>query len=833
MGGLKENWERLVNIWDLKGDSDPSYIIYLMRTILLNLEDVYSVGSATELQEAIDQIGDGAGTIFVESGVHEITVPIDIDGSGSLIIYGHGDNTILKPIDLVSVFNITDAESVILEKLRFDTSNYTGATQAILVNEISNNVISFEDVSIIGNNVGIGIELQSDNCMIEHCNISLMQDGIYVNSSNRHIITQNIIQSNVRYGINLSTTLYSNISNNTCSLNLMGIYVIASEHNSISNNICNQNTEHGIYIHSSSNNTISGNTCENNDSNTANDQAGMYISNNSDFNTISGNSLNNNNNAGAGDGYGLVIATATCEENMIIANNANGNDIDYKDAGTQTIIKYYVQSGDELQDAVDSVGTGAGTIVITTGILTLIATITVNGGGDYIIEGEGAGSVIDCGANRTAFSITSARSCILRNFKIDASDVTTITRRIIDIDEVSDNMVICDNIIIVGNVAGKKGHGIQIASNNAKIVNCDISYTYNGVYTSSSASGNMLVSNNVISSQFESGITIFQSHRSIVSNNLIKNCAYGIMDKDSAYCIIEGNLIYDMYSIGIQIASYGWADPDYCIVDGNVVYGCEQGIGMRSNYGVVSNNTIYGDRATALPLLSVYGCEGAIITGNTLNNAADEGIEVWTADRCLIANNNIMNSATWGIIIIAGCNNIVIGVNLFHNNVSGNISDAGTGTIIFGDNTVYGASWNNNLGTATKNAIYDKIETLVGEMFMPPIGYIVMYSGVWVDNTTIVGWYKCDGNNGTVNLVNKFVRGGATSGATGGSDNAVVVSHDHPAKDYSNVSGAGTTSHSRGGGYAGAQKLAPTTGVSGVGKNIPAYYTLIFIQRIS
>ncbi|GAG83487.1 unnamed protein product, partial [marine sediment metagenome] len=53
-----------------------------------------------------------------------------------------------------------------------------------------------------------------------------------------------------------------------------------------------------------------------------------------------------------------------------------------------------------------------------------------------------------------------------------------------------------------------------------------------------------------------------------------------------------------------------------------------------------------------------------------------------------------------------------------------------------------------------------------------PIGVIAMWSGAWEDNVTIPGWYKCDGNNGTVNLVDKFIRGGTASGATGGSDNA-------------------------------------------------------------
>lgn len=113
-----------------------------------------------------------------------------------------------------------------------------------------------------------------------------------------------------------------------------------------------------------------------------------------------------------------------------------------------------------------------------------------------------------------------------------------------------------------------------------------------------------------------------------------------------------------------------------------------------------------------------------------------------------------------------------------------------------------------------------------------PIGVITMWSGDWVDNSTIPGWYKCDGNNGTVNLVNKFIRGGATSGATGGSDDAVVVSHSHNIEYIRKVGEGGLYDAIWPSGTWQGNRIS-STGKSGVGKNIPAYYTLIFIQRIS
>ncbi|MDR1998088.1 MAG: hypothetical protein LBQ83_07185 [Candidatus Margulisbacteria bacterium] len=69
-----------------------------------------------------------------------------------------------------------------------------------------------------------------------------------------------------------------------------------------------------------------------------------------------------------------------------------------------------------------------------------------------------------------------------------------------------------------------------------------------------------------------------------------------------------------------------------------------------------------------------------------------------------------------------------------------------------------------------------------------PVGTILMYSGSgWVNNSTLPGWYKCDGSNGTPNLVNKFVRGGATSGGTGGADSVKLTTNHLPGHTHANT----------------------------------------------
>ena len=957
MAGLKTEWLRLMNMTKVIGDEFPEYIAFQQQKIYNILEDVHSVASMTELQDAIDSIGNEAGTIFITAGTHVVDTPIDIDGGSSLVIYGHGNNTILLPNAGIPIFNITDCQSLIIKTLQIDASKYTGATSSVIVNEVNDNVISFEDVTIVGNNLGTGIELVSNNCMIEHCNISQLQDGIYINNSNRHIISQNIIQNNVRYGINLNTALYSNIGNNTCNLNLTGIYVLNSSNNSISNNICNQNTENGIYIHGSSYNTFSGNTCENNDSNTVNSQAGMYITNNSDFNTISGNSLNNNNNIGAGTGYGIIIATATCEENVVASNNYNGNDIDIHDVGVGTEVKYYVQNVDELQDAINSIGSGAGVIQINSSF-NVSATIIIDGNGSYLIEGEGDNTVLTTVGDIKCFDVDIARQVVFKNFKIDASSLITATREIIDVNENNNNLIVFDNVSITGD--GTNGYGIELNSNNCRIKNCTIdtvniglnilstdniiegnnintnasygiliggnyniistnicnsnvmgiyvngvdynsifdntvnSNSQNGIYLTGSdfnnVSNNSIIGNDSNTANAQAGVYISSdsNNNNITGNSILNNnnagggVSYGVyidnvncienivrsnnisgndaqwldigVNSDIGYRCSTGQEIQDaLDSIddksgiihilpvvgGIQLSTpilvngggnyviegegegsiidcagnrtafditdakagttlknfnidtndhtssltsaininetnnnkiicenlhiYGdgihttgiWNQSDgcevlsciftditigvllqgdYCVAHNNQGYSlascliamgaigniasfniavnCGQGIiPNESTYYILEGNVIYNAGVYGI---RITGSSFGVITNNIIYSAGSDGI-YFDADAPDFSTYNICNDniikdgAGWGIRIDALCDNNKIGINQIINNATGTITDAGTGTKIFGDDTAYGIAWNGDLGTPTKNAVYDKI----------------------------------------------------------------------------------------------------------------------------
>lgn len=165
-----------------------------------------------------------------------------------------------------------------------------------------------------------------------------------------------------------------------------------------------------------------------------------------------------------------------------------------------------------------------------------------------------------------------------------------------------------------------------------------------------------------------------------------------------------------------------------------------------------------------------------------------------------------------------------------------------------------------------------------------PSGIISLWSGA--KNAIPAGWLLCDGTNGTPNLQDRFVVGAGSTyavAATGGSADAVLVSHTHAAASTSSFVGNVLAAHghgvtdpthvhsyiqpltSGGGGQqyvggdassksgntssaatgisvqaasAGTPSGAVTTtttntaaGVSGTGANLPPYYALCYIMK--
>jgi len=165
-----------------------------------------------------------------------------------------------------------------------------------------------------------------------------------------------------------------------------------------------------------------------------------------------------------------------------------------------------------------------------------------------------------------------------------------------------------------------------------------------------------------------------------------------------------------------------------------------------------------------------------------------------------------------------------------------------------------------------------------------PIGGIIMWSGTVAEANALTGWQLCDGTNGAPDLRNKFIVGawedtgqdGADTSypnlqqtATGGSADATLVSHSHTTNSTSitltgSINGI-SESFQQGGGSAsgvftkvGGNNMGATPagssdngdcggvnfdgqhthgtdsqGSAATNENLPPYYAMAFIKRVS
>jgi hypothetical protein len=156
---------------------------------------------------------------------------------------------------------------------------------------------------------------------------------------------------------------------------------------------------------------------------------------------------------------------------------------------------------------------------------------------------------------------------------------------------------------------------------------------------------------------------------------------------------------------------------------------------------------------------------------------------------------------------------------------------------------------------------YDNLYGIIGAAPSPatptPAGVIVLWSGSI--GSIPSGWALCNGNNGTPDLRDRFVVGAGSNyavNASGGSADAIVVSHTHTAtsvvtdpghfhdnrgisqpgsgdfntrlSDVAGTSGEATTTETTGITVATTNASA---GTSGTNANLPPYYALCYIQK--
>ena len=152
----------------------------------------------------------------------------------------------------------------------------------------------------------------------------------------------------------------------------------------------------------------------------------------------------------------------------------------------------------------------------------------------------------------------------------------------------------------------------------------------------------------------------------------------------------------------------------------------------------------------------------------------------------------------------------------------------------------------------TYDNLYGILGTIPSSTPSLPSGVIVLWSGA--TGSIPSGYYLCDGANGTPDLRNRFIVGAGSTyavAATGGSADAVVVSHTHTATatdsghthsytaNNGNINAAGSpgvqsgnaSTYTTATGYANVTVTNASTGVSATNANLPPYYALAYIMK--
>jgi hypothetical protein len=190
-------------------------------------------------------------------------------------------------------------------------------------------------------------------------------------------------------------------------------------------------------------------------------------------------------------------------------------------------------------------------------------------------------------------------------------------------------------------------------------------------------------------------------------------------------------------------------------------------------------------------------------------------------------------------------------LNLATGGASGSTTNVNIGSSIAGTTAI--------AGNATVGGTLGVTGVITGPGTIP-IGGIIMWNGSVVPS----GWQLCDGTNSTPDLRNKFILGGnsyatsawresitGSSTSSGGTKDAIVVDHTHTLTDPGHFHSftAPQTYFSSGLGGGGdpvphqnttTNTASKTTGItiasagsSGTNQNLPPYFVLAFIQRMT
>jgi parallel beta-helix repeat protein len=251
----------------------PKEISKLPKTIYVDddFEDEPVNHRWNTIQEGINDAEDG-DTIIVHGGIYYENIIVDKSITLKGINYpvldaGQSWSAIRITADncKVSGFKVTKSTfgiEVISDNNIIEDNTISQNTDGILLDHSSNNVII--NNTLYANYRGISLSSSGSNQISSNLVNSNEYDGIVLNEgSDNNIIIHNTANSN-GIGIILYNSNKNIIANNIANFNHFGVCLLSSYDNTIKNNIANLGESIGIHLDESSNNNIHNNTVDSN-----------------------------------------------------------------------------------------------------------------------------------------------------------------------------------------------------------------------------------------------------------------------------------------------------------------------------------------------------------------------------------------------------------------------------------------------------------------------------------------------------------------------------------------------------------------------------------------
>ena len=288
-----------------------------------------------------------------------------------------------------------------------------------------------------------------------------------------------------------------------------------------------------------------------------------------------------------------------------------------------------------------------------------------------------------------------------------------------------------------------------------------------------------------------------------------------------------------------------------------------------------ANNTL-NDIASGLTTSLAYDGQTAPVANLPMATYAHTGVGNATVRTMYASAGQVQDSSLQFLTTVAGTNTITaiapismtalaagqtfrfVAVATNTSGVTLNINSIGAKAITKNGTTALAAS--DIVINSIVQVVYDGTQfQLLNVASAIPAGVITMWSGTIA--TIPGGWYLCNGSNSTPDLRNKFIIGAYSDTAgvayttitgadtqTGGSKDAITVSHTHTVTDTGHVHGGvyareGSVAAGSGGAYSLISATTSNTasavtgitiasaGSSGTNANLVPYYALAFIMK--